>query len=145
MLQAMFTTGSAYTLPIGVTALIGWHVLQIVSATASMYGCNSSIAWNPIEYIPVVNSKEAVDVVKGIAGNMSAIKQFQELDRPTFMAEDVAFFNGRHATQHMSVTGLRLLKSSMLEQSRRSCKQNHGERECQEEQGGNRLHLVAYI
>lgn len=81
-----------------------------------MYGCNSSIAWNPIEYIPVVNSKEAVDVVKGIAENMSAIKQFQELDRPTFMAEDVAFFNGRHAISLPKTPGsiARLMHSAFL-------------------------------
>ena len=74
-------------------------MMQVVSATASMHGCNSSIAWNPIEYIPVVNSKEIVDLVRGVAERMSAIRQFQELDRPTFMAEDVAFFNGKHSAQ----------------------------------------------
>lgn len=78
--------------------------VQVVSATASMYGCNSSIAWNPTEYIPVVNNKQTVGLVKKVAESMSAIKHFQELEQPTFMAEDVAFFNGRphKYTAHMA-------------------------------------------
>ena len=35
-----------------------------------------------------------VNRVKQVAAQISPIKQFVQLDRPTFMAEDVAFFNG---------------------------------------------------
>lgn len=68
--------------------------LQIVTATATMYGCNSSIRWNPIAYIPVENSLNMMNRVEQVAAKLPPIKQFVQLDRPTFMAEDVAFFNG---------------------------------------------------
>ena len=67
---------------------------QVVTATAGIYGCNSSIRWNPIAYIPVHNNLGMVKRVKEVAADLSSVKQFIELDRPTFVAEDVAFFNG---------------------------------------------------
>lgn len=76
------------------TSRCSWSCLQVVTATATMYGCNSSIRWNPVAYIPVENSSSMVNRVKQVAAQISPIKQFVQLDRPTFMAEDVAFFNG---------------------------------------------------
>lgn len=73
--------------------------MQVVTATASMYGCNSTISWNPIAYIPVVNAQSAVQLVKEVANSMAAIKRFEEVDRPFFVAEDVAFFNSKHSSQ----------------------------------------------
>ena len=71
------------------------NCFQVVSATATMYGCTSNIAWNPIAYIPVENSLDMVKKVKQVATNLSPIKHIVELDRPTFMAEDIAFFNSK--------------------------------------------------
>ena len=59
-----------------------------------MYGCNSSIVWNPIAYIPVVNAADMVQRAQHVANQLVPVKKFELLDRPTFMAEDVAFFNG---------------------------------------------------
>lgn len=86
------------------------NVLQVVSGTASMYGCNSSIKWNPTEYIPVVNDRDAVNLVRQVAESMSSVHHFEELDRPTFMAEDVAFFNGRHTVDTLHKTSSQCTK-----------------------------------
>ena len=59
-----------------------------------MYGCKSSINWNPIAYIPVENSEAMVKNVEQVATQLSQVKQFVHMDRPSFMAEDIAFFNG---------------------------------------------------
>jgi len=59
-----------------------------------MYGCNSSIKWNPTAYIPVENSETMVERVEQVAAQLSQVKHFVYLDRPSFMAEDIAFFNG---------------------------------------------------
>ncbi len=67
--------------------------MQIVTSTATMYGCKSSIKWNPIAYIPVENSAAMVKRVEQVATQLSQVKDFVYLDRPSFMAEDVAFFN----------------------------------------------------
>ena len=69
--------------------------MQIVTSTATMYGCNSSIKWNPIAYIPVENSEAIVKQVEQVATQLSEVKHFEYLDRPSFMAEDIAFFNGQ--------------------------------------------------
>lgn len=60
-----------------------------------MYHCTSNITWNPIAYIPVVNSLNMIKRVQHVAAELSPVKQYVELDRPTFVAEDVAFFNSR--------------------------------------------------
>lgn len=70
-------------------------LLQVVQATTAMYNCSSVVTWNPIAYIPVVNQAGMVASVQEVAGQLSAIKHTELLDRPTFVAEDVAFFNGR--------------------------------------------------
>lgn len=66
-----------------------------------MHGCRSVITWNPIAYIPVVNDAGMVARVQNVAGQLPAVKKVDLLGRPTFMAEDIAFFNGKpglHAT-----------------------------------------------
>lgn len=68
--------------------------MQIVTSTATLYRCNSSIKWNPIAYIPVENSETMVRKVEQVATQLSHVKQFEYLDRPSFMAEDIAFING---------------------------------------------------
>lgn len=60
-----------------------------------MYGCSSVITWNPIPYIPVVNDPGMVARVQNVAGQLTGVKNVELLDRPTFMAEDMAFFNGK--------------------------------------------------
>ena len=69
--------------------------LQIVQATTAMYGCSSNISWNPIAYIPVVNNAALVARSQHVANQLTAVKRFELLERPTFMAEDIAFFNGK--------------------------------------------------
>ncbi|DBA69475.1 TPA: hypothetical protein ACH3X2_012815 [Trebouxia sp. C0005] len=66
---------------------------EIVTSTATMYGCKSSIKWNPIAYIPVENSEAMVKRAEQVATQLSQVKHFVYLDRPSFMAEDIAFFN----------------------------------------------------
>lgn len=66
---------------------------EIITTTARMYHCTSNITWNPIAYIPVVNSLNMIKRVQHVAAELSPVKQYVELDRPTFVAEDVAFFN----------------------------------------------------
>lgn len=70
-------------------------LLQVVEATTTMYGCSSVITWNPIAYIPVVNDPGMVARVQKVAGQLTGVKNVELLDRPTFMAEDMAFFNGK--------------------------------------------------
>lgn len=70
-------------------------LLQVVEATTTMYGCSSVITWNPIAYIPVVNEPGMVARVQKVAGQLTGVKNVELLDRPTFMAEDMAFFNGK--------------------------------------------------
>ena len=60
-----------------------------------MYGCSSSVSWNPIAYIPVVNEAAMVAMSQHVSSQLTVIKSFELLDRPTFMAEDIAFFNGK--------------------------------------------------
>ena len=70
-------------------------LLQVVETTTTMYGCSSVITWNPIAYIPVINDPGMVASVQKVAGQLSGVKDVDLLDRPTFMAEDMAFFNGK--------------------------------------------------
>ena len=70
--------------------------MQVIISTATMYGCKSSIKWNPIAYLPVENNEAMVKQVENVATQLSQIKNFEYLDRPSFMAEDIAFFNGEH-------------------------------------------------
>ena len=60
-----------------------------------MHGCSSVITWNPVAYIPVVNDAGMVARTQDVAGQLAAVKKVDLLDRPTFMAEDIAFFNGK--------------------------------------------------
>ena len=60
-----------------------------------MYGCSSVITWNPIAYIPVVNDAGMVARMQDVASQLAAVKHIELLDRPTFVAEDMAFFNGK--------------------------------------------------
>lgn len=60
-----------------------------------MYGCSSVITWNPIAYIPVVNDPGMVARVQNVAGQLTGVENVELLDRPTFMAEDMAFLNGK--------------------------------------------------
>lgn len=69
-------------------------LLQVAQATTAMYGCSSVITWNPIAYIPVVNQAGMVARLQEVGRQLEAIKHTELLDRPTFVAEDVAFFNG---------------------------------------------------
>lgn len=77
-------------------------LLQVVKATAATHGCSSVITWNPVAYIPVVNDAGMVAQAQNIAGQLAAVKKFDLLDRPTFMAEDMAFFNGKLAALSQS-------------------------------------------
>ena len=77
-----------------------------------MHGCSSVITWNPIVYIPVVNDAGMVARAQDVAGQLAAVKKVDLLDRPTFMAEDIAFFNGKldlHATLSQSQLMMQLV------------------------------------
>lgn len=69
-------------------------LLQVAQATTAMYGCSSVITWNPIAYIPVVNQAGMVARLQEVGRQLGAVKHTELLDRPTFVAEDVAFLNG---------------------------------------------------
>ena len=94
-------------------------VLQVVRATTSMYSCSSDISWNPIAYIPVVNNADMVDSARSVASQLNAVKTFDLLDRPTFMAEDIAFFNGQ-LPAHLVTSVVHVLQLRLLQMQNNS-------------------------
>lgn len=78
-----------------------------------MHGCTSAITWNPVAYIPVVNDPGMVARAQDVADQLADVKEVELLDRPTFMAEDIAFFNGKlglHACNYSQSQTMMMLK-----------------------------------
>ena len=67
----------------------------MVHAVAGAHGCNATIGWTKIPYIPVVNDPQMVSVLETVAKRFGEYGQWQRMEEPLMVGEDFAFLAGR--------------------------------------------------
>lgn len=71
--------------------------MQVVEAVAEAHGCNATIKWLKIPYIPLVNHAKMVDLVESVALKFGEKGKWERLPDPNMTGEDFAFFTGAHS------------------------------------------------
>ena len=72
--------------------------MQVIVGTAKLHGCNASVRWSDVAYIPTVNSPPLVSLVEAAAGRLGATAsgaaRWRRQLEPTMAAEDFGFLAG---------------------------------------------------
>ena len=68
--------------------------MQVVTTVADAHGCNATIQWTPIPYIPVVNTPAMVSLVERVAGRFGSSGRWQRMEEPLMVGEDFGFMSG---------------------------------------------------
>ena len=68
------------------------RIISIVENTAKAYGCKGSVYIEDKGYLPVINDKELVDIIKFNAQKLLGEDAYKEKEYPSMGAEDFSFY-----------------------------------------------------
>ena len=66
---------------------------QVVEAVAAAHGCNATVRWLDIPYIPVVNDEKVFNLVKTVANRFSESQTWEFMPEPFMAGEDFGFLS----------------------------------------------------
>lgn len=69
------------------------RITKVVTTVADAHGCNATIAWTAIPYIPVVNTPGMVTLVERVAGRFGSKGRWQRMEEPLMVGEDFGFMS----------------------------------------------------
>jgi len=84
--------------------------MQVVTTVADAHGCNATIQWTAIPYIPVVNTPAMVSLVERVAGRFGDKGRWLRMEEPLMVGVDFGFMSGssglRPSHRHTRKDGL---------------------------------------